>query len=61
MDKMEKASLDHAAEWLRYERSIQSRNDLLVDKQRRERLDLKLGHSPKCGILKCHPECTRTK
>jgi hypothetical protein len=57
MNQMEKASLNHATEWLRYQKSPKARNDLAADIARRNRLTISQGHSLKCGILKCHPEC----
>jgi hypothetical protein len=59
MDQMEKAALAHAADWLRYQASPKARDDLSADIARRRKIDRQLGHSPKCGILKCHPECKR--
>lgn len=61
MNANEKATLKHAAEWLRYSRSPQYSPDLLADKARRAESDRKAGHSPKCGILKCHPDCKRNR
>ena len=57
MRSMEKAALDHAAAELRYRRSQKARDDLAADKARRNALTKSQGHSLKCGILKCHPEC----
>jgi hypothetical protein len=57
MNRMEKAALSHAAEWLRYSRSPQAKLDFQVDVRRREALTRKQGHIPQCGILKCHPDC----
>lgn len=59
MNQMEKASLNHAAEWLRYQKSPKAKDDLAADITRRTRLTIAQGHSTKCGILKCHPECRR--
>lgn len=61
MNEMEKAALRHVREWLRYEQSNQASNDRLIDIARRAKINRALGHSPKCGILKCHPECNRSK
>lgn len=57
MNRMEKAALNHAAEWLRYSRSPQAKRDLAADIARREALSRKQGHLPSCGLLKCRPEC----
>jgi len=57
MTKMEQAALDHVRAELRYQRSSRARNDLAADIARRARIDRMQGHSPKCGILKCHPDC----
>jgi hypothetical protein len=54
---MEQASLAHAADELRYRRSGQAAKDLAADIARRDALTKAQGHSLKCGILKCHPEC----
>jgi len=54
---MEQAALNHATDELRYQRSQKARDDLAADIARRDTLTIKQGHSPKCGILKCHPEC----
>lgn len=58
---MEQAALGHAADELRYQRSQKARDDLAADIARRDRLTLAQGHSLKCGILKCHPECPRLR
>lgn len=54
---MERASLSHAADELRYRRSQKARDDMAADVARRNALTIKQGHSLKCGILKCHPSC----
>lgn len=59
MTPMEQASLKHAKEWLVYAQSKQSALDLERDKARRAQLDRAQGHSPKCGILKCHHSCPK--
>lgn len=61
MQQMEQAALNHAADELRYQRSQKARNDLAADTARRNRLTITQGHSLKCGIMKCHPECKRVK
>jgi hypothetical protein len=61
MNQMERTALNHAAEWLRYQKSQKARDDLAADITRRNRLTINQGHSLKCGILKCHPECRRVK
>lgn len=61
MNQMEKSSLSHATEWLRYQKSQKARDDLAADIARRNRLTIAQGHSTKCGVLKCHPECRRVK
>ena len=61
MNQMEQASLNHAAAELRYQRSQKARNDLAADIARSNRLTITQGHSLKCGILKCHPECKQVK
>lgn len=59
MRKMEQAALEHAAAELRYQGSQKARDDLAADIARRNRITIAQGHSLKCGILKCHPECKR--
>jgi hypothetical protein len=59
MNAMEKAALDGAAEWLRYARSPQFSADLKRDRAERASRDKAAGHSPKCSLTKCHPECRR--
>lgn len=61
MNKMEQAALQHANAWLRYQRSPQARIDRAIDAAQRAKRDHALGHSPNCGLLKCHPECKREK
>lgn len=59
MNQMEQAALNHATEYLRYSATQKAKDDLAADIARRNRLTIKQGHSLKCGILKCHPECKR--
>jgi hypothetical protein len=59
VNQMEKACLGHAATELRYQRSQKARDDLAADIARRNRLMISQGHSLKCGIMKCHPECKK--
>jgi hypothetical protein len=61
MNQMERAARDHAAEWLRYSKSSQYRKDAATDKARREASDRAAGHSPRCGIMQCAPDCPRHK
>jgi hypothetical protein len=61
MRKMEQAALAHAAAEIRYQKSQKSRDDLAADIARRNRLTIAQGHSLKCGILRCHPECRGAK
>jgi hypothetical protein len=61
MNKMEQAALQHARDWLRYERSTQAITDRAADVVKRAKRDHAHGHSPKCGLLKCHPDCKRNK
>jgi hypothetical protein len=56
---LERAALEHAAEWLRYSRSPQARRDLEADKARRAALTIKSGHLLTCGLLRCAPGCPR--
>jgi hypothetical protein len=59
LSEIEKASLAHVAEWLGYQKSPQCAADLKADKARRAKTDKKLGHSPKCTLSRCHPECSK--
>jgi hypothetical protein len=59
MNRLEKDSLKHAAEWLRYSRSPQALLDAEQDRLRRIEGDKKAGHSPLCSLTKCHPSCGR--
>jgi len=61
MRQMEKSSLEHAAAELLYQGSQKARNDFAADTSRRNHLTIAQGHSLKCGIMKCHPECQRAK
>jgi hypothetical protein len=61
MNKFEKAALEHVAAELKYQRSTQAAADRIKDMDRRARADRKLGHSPKCTLTKCHPECMRVQ
>ncbi len=57
MGKMEKAALQHATEWLRYQRSAQAKIDLITDRARRAAADAKAGHLPACSLTKCAKNC----
>jgi hypothetical protein len=57
MDKTQKKAM----EYLRYSKTQQSVTDRLMDQARRIRCDIANGHSPKCGLLECHPSCTKGK
>jgi len=57
LDNLEKAALKNASEWLRYSRSPQARLDAERDAAKRVKADRKAGHSPLCGIMKCHETC----
>ena len=59
MTSMEKSSLKHAADWLRYQRSPQYKADLNLDRQQRAIADAKAGHSASCSLTSCHPSCGR--
>jgi hypothetical protein len=57
MSQMEQSALGHAAEWLRYQSSPKAAKDLAKDKAKRATADKATGHSPKCSLTNCHPEC----
>lgn len=59
MTRLERAALDHAKEWLRYQSSPQAKRDAEIDRKRRAERDKAAGHLPTCGILKCSPHCKR--
>lgn len=40
-----------------YQRSIGAKNALLIDKQRRDTIDIQLGHVPGCSLTKCAEGC----
>ncbi len=60
MTKMERAALDHARDWLRYQNSPQYRLDVAVDRKRRESADKAAGHLPSCSLTKCSPDCRKS-
>lgn len=61
LSPIERSSLNHAREWLRYQRSAQAQQDLIADKKRREAADKAAGHLPQCGLLKCVAGCLKRK
>ena len=58
MTRLEQSSLDHVRDYWRDVKSGKWDRDTQADIARRADLDRKLGHSPRCGLLKCAPECT---
>ena len=60
MTKHEQYLRDLAREEQRYQGTAQAARDLAADKARRDALTLKQGHSLKCGLLRCHPECRKS-
>ena len=61
LSPIERSSLNHAREWLHYQRSAQAQQDLIADKKRRETADRAVGHLPQCGLLKCAAGCLKRK
>lgn len=59
MTKLECAAIEHANQWLVYQRSPEARRDAELDRLRRAKADKAAGHSPMCGLLKCHPSCKK--
>jgi hypothetical protein len=57
LTSLEKTALRHVAEWQRYSRSPQARQDAEQDKVRRAKADRAAGHSPLCTLAKCHSSC----
>jgi len=47
-----------AEEQRRWQRSPEGQRWYREDKARRERLTIAQGHSLRCGLLRCVPECT---
>ena len=58
MNRMERAAQEHARDELHYRASTRAIADMANDKSAREKADRKIGHSPKCSLTKCHPECS---
>ena len=57
-DKFEYQRALKAREWFNHpDRIIEN----AIDKIEREKKDIKLGHSVKCSLTKCHSECTKDK
>jgi hypothetical protein len=57
-DKFEVIRAEQARKWLNHpDRIVEDR----LDRQRRDALTISQGHSLKCGLLKCHPECSKLK
>lgn len=55
-DKFEMDRAEKARKWLAHpDRTIENKTDA----KRRADNDIKLGHSPKCTLTKCHPECNK--
>lgn len=48
-----------AAEWRRFQGTEAYRRELEADRKRRAEIDIKMGHLPTCGILRCDPSCKR--
>lgn len=57
MNKMEQAAQNHLREYWEMVRSGEWDRLERADRAKRLAANKKLGHSPKCGILKCHPDC----
>jgi hypothetical protein len=53
--------MKRAAEARKWMRSPQRDKERLADIAAQRAADIKLGHSPKCGLMKCHPECPSLK
>ena len=54
---LERAALDHARQWLAYQRSPQARRDAEIDRKRRAAADRAAGHLPACSLTKCAAGC----
>lgn len=59
MTPFERFQLQRAKDAERWMKSAEYRKEERENKILREAIDRKLGHTPLCGILKCHPSCKR--
>ena len=58
---LEQSSLAHAIEWLRYQDSAQAALDRVIDRHRRIRCTIAVGHLPTCSLTKCDPRCKKAQ
>jgi len=57
-DKFELMRANESRQWLNHpDRIIEMAKDRVI----RAKIDKSFGHSPKCGILKCHFDCKQYK
>jgi hypothetical protein len=56
---MERAALEHARAWQRYQRSPQAKRDAAIDRKRRAAADKAAGHLPGCTLSKCAADCSK--
>jgi hypothetical protein len=57
-DQFEAIRAQEARRWLSDPK--RTREDF-IDQQRRLAADIKAGHSPRCGLLKCAADCSKLK
>lgn len=57
MTKNDFFQLQRAKEAILWAKHPDRQLELLIDKAKRVRADIKAGHSPLCGLNKCHATC----
>jgi hypothetical protein len=60
MTSREQDALDHAYEELRYQASPQAAEDRSTDALRRAQRDKAAGHTPRCSLTRCAPDCPKS-
>ena len=61
MNKWEREQLQRAIEAESYIKSPEYAAIVEEERKQQEEADIAAGHSPKCGLNKCHPECPSLK
>lgn len=57
-DRFQMRRAEQARHWLAHpDRELER----VIDINERRALDIKLGHSPQCGLIKCHKNCKQYK
>lgn len=57
MTKMDRTAQEHLRQYYAMVRSGEWDRYVKSERNRVAAINAKQGHSPKCGILKCHPDC----